>query len=387
MGGADCVISQDQVTRYYLANHLLARKPEGQSVEEVVGAICGLHAQAPLTPYLSLWNRMRGFRAEMLDEALYQEKSLVKMWFMRGTLHVIPVKDLPVYHSALRGMWFGTNGRYLREVERPSYDERRKEVHPRILEALSNGPLRRRELRERVCSLSGESASLYKELFSPWGGVLKETCYLGLTVFAEPRDKESCFARLDRWLPQSGLKEADVKTAMESLFSRYLHCYGPASTQDFAYWSGLPASRIARVVEENPQRFAAVEVQGDRRTLWMLREDLGKVEKVNVEEKVSPRLLPRFDPYLLGHRVRTRLVDERDLKKIYRPAGDVAACVLVDGRVAGRWTWRKTKKELKVAVEPFRRFDASTLAGLEEATVDLGGFMGFARAKMLLTPS
>ena len=92
------------MNRLYLIKHHLLRKAKKNQLARVVDDVCGLHAQAPATPYLSLWSRVENFENTQLDKALYNDKTLVKTWCMRGTLHVIPSEDLPIYNKALRRM-------------------------------------------------------------------------------------------------------------------------------------------------------------------------------------------------------------------------------------------------------------------------------------------
>lgn len=325
----------EKLTEYYFLNHFLLQKERKRSVVEVAGALCGLHAQLALTPYFSLWNRVNDFRPEMLDEALYKEKSLVKTWCTRGTLHIIPSEDLPIYHNALKRMWFEHHGRFMQKPDWPSFEERKRLLHQKIVEALAEKPLRRKELSNKAWSLLDARSKPYERLFSAWGGILKETSYLGLTVYAEPCGKEACFSRLDQWLPQIKLDEIDEKEAREKLLLKYLHCYGPASAQDVAYWSGIPTSEVRKIIENTMGRLREIQVENCREKLWIPKEDFKRFTKTDLEKRVQLYLLPKFDPYLLGHKDKTRIIENSFLKRIYRPAGDIVASVLVNGRIAG----------------------------------------------------
>ena len=114
-------LSLETLTRLYLIKHHLFKKAKKTDIVTVIGDVCGLHAQAATTPYLSLWNRVEDFEDDLCcDEALYKAKSLVKTWVMRGTLHVIPSADLVIYNRALRRMWFEHHGRFMRAPDWPS---------------------------------------------------------------------------------------------------------------------------------------------------------------------------------------------------------------------------------------------------------------------------
>jgi hypothetical protein len=376
----------ERLTRFYLLRHCLLRKADRRDLVVVAGAVCGLHAQLPLTPYYSLWNRVKGFTTDQFDRALYREKSLVKTWFMRGTLHIIPSKDLPTYHHALKRMWFEHHGRYMNKPDWPPRELREKTIYPKIVEALAERPLRRKELNDRTRLLLGDAAQPYAKLFSAWGGILKETSYLGLTVYAEPQGKEARFARLNQWLPNVGLDSTDEAQARSELLLKYLQCYGPASPQDFACWSGLPASEATTIVKNNIEALQEVRVKETGKTLWLMSRDLRSLLKLDLEEEASPCLLPKYDPYLMGHKDRTRIIDPKHLQQVYRPVvGEVAATILVNGRITATWTPTKTKKTLMINARALAKIPKEAIAELEPAAEDLGRFMNVEHTEIRFT--
>lgn len=377
-------VSLERLTRYYLQKQFLLLGSRGRNIEEVVGSICGLHAQAPLTPYVSLWNRVEGFTRETLDDALYKRRSLVKTWCMRGTLHVIRSKDLPIYHNALERMWFEHHGRYMRPPDWPSKEERQRLFYPRILKALAEKSLRRKELNAKVLSTFAEAPKSYQRLFSGWGGILKETGFLGLTVHAKPCGNEACFTRLNRWLPNIDLDRISEDEARAALLLMYLRGYGPASAQDFTYWSGLMAGETRRACEANESRLRAVRVEGSDKKLWMLKEDFKALAGLDLQERVSPCLLPKFDPFLLGHKDRSRFVNDAFLKHVYRKAGDIVAVLLVNGRIAGSWTSKKTKRKLAAHINTFEKLEIETQIELKRVVKSFGEFMGLEEGELVL---
>ncbi len=369
-------VSLERLTRFYLLNHFLLHKAENRDLVEVAGGVCGLHSQLPLTPYYSLWNRVKEFKPEMLDEALYREKSLVKTWFMRGTLHIIPSTDMAAYHHALKRMWFEHHGRYMNKPDWPARKQRERLIYPKIVEALAEGPLRRKELNDRTRLLMEDAAKPYARLFSAWGSILKETSYLGLTVYAEPCGKEACFVRLAQWLPSLSLGETNETQAREQLLLKYLRCYGPASAQDFACWSGIPTSEATNTIKACVAVLQQVKTEETGKALWMLRKGLKSFLKLDLEEEAPPCLLPKYDSYLLGHKDRTRIIKTQHLQQVYRPVvGEVAATLLINGHITATWTTKKTKKTLAINIRPLEKMPTDTIAKLEPITKGLGQFL------------
>jgi len=381
------IVSLEKMTRFYLQNHGLAERASKTDIIGVVGKICGLHAQLPMTPHHSLWNRIEEFKAEMLDQLMYRDKSLVKTWFMRGTLHIIPTLELPVYHNSLRRMWFEHQGKYMNDPRWPPAEEREKELYPMIKEVLAEKPLLRKELSERVRLLLANRIRPYEELFSAWGGILKETSYLGLTVHAEPSGREACFARLDKWLPSIDLNEVDEQTAKQQLLKKYLHGYGPASAQDFACWSGMLTSEAKEIIGET-DGLKKFRVEGARAELSMLEEDFPALERADLGAEVPPRLLPKYDPYLMGHKNRSRIIREDMLQKVYRPiVGEVAATVLVNGRIVGTWTSKRSRRALRIFVRPLEKITEETLSSLKPVANEFAQFVGAEEAQIVSEPS
>ncbi len=366
------------MNRLYLIKHHLLRKAKKNQLARVVDDVCGLHAQAPTTPYLSLWSRVENFENTQLDKALYNDKTLVKTWCMRGTLHVIPSEDLPIYNKALRKMWLEQHEPSNHAPGWPSMDDRKRLIYPKILEALSQKPLTRNELSAEVHQLLKDDSKPYESFFSAWGGILKETAYQGLTVHAQPCGRESCFARLDKWLPHINLDEIDEDQAKERLLIKYLHGYGPASLQDFSTWSGLNITDFKKAIEGVRPQLEEVEIEGVKGRFLMLREDFKALDSISVNEKAPACLLPKFDSILLGHKVRTRIIEDEHRKYVFKPkVGDIAATVLVDGKVVGTWRQEKTRRVLAITVTPFEKIRKDDLKEVEEKARELSQFMGF----------
>jgi DNA glycosylase AlkZ-like len=376
MGSAEKV-SMDKVRRLYLSKHHLLKKASKKDLDKVVSDICGLHAQAARSPYLALWSRVEGFEDQLLDNALFEAKSLVKTWVMRGTLHVIPSTELPVYNRSLRRMWFEHHGRYMRAPEWPPLEQRRNQIYPKILQALTTKPLKRKDLNDKVRSLLKDSSLPYERLFSGWGGILKETAYEGLTVHAEPCERESCIAKLSQWLPSIELSSIGEEEAQKRLLIKYLRGYGPATQQDFSLWSGLMAGDAKRAIENASSTIEQIEVEDMKGQFWILKEDIKTLDSIDPTERAPARLLPKFDSILLGHKDRARIIKDQHKKLVFKPkVGDIAATVLIDGQIAGTWKHTKKGRALVVWIKPFGKIAQDDMAEVKQQARELSQYMG-----------
>src|SRR5262245_25721790 len=77
-----------------MRRHRLVDRAPAVDALRVVAELCGLHAQVMSPAELSLWARVEGLPREAVQEALWTTRSLVKLWAMRGTLHLLPAAEL-----------------------------------------------------------------------------------------------------------------------------------------------------------------------------------------------------------------------------------------------------------------------------------------------------
>jgi Winged helix DNA-binding domain len=100
-------LTWDQVRRWRVARQRLDRRVPRRRLLEVVRDVCGVHAQVQSSAELQVWARVNGVTADDVRSALWKERTLVRSWAMRGTLHLFTAEDWPVYAAAL-----GTHDRW-----------------------------------------------------------------------------------------------------------------------------------------------------------------------------------------------------------------------------------------------------------------------------------
>lgn len=373
-------ITQAHLNRLTLAKHgLLSRSPDGSVAW--AGRLCGLHAQLATTPALSLLARLRDFRRERVEELL-RRKRLVKRWLMRGTLHVIPTKDLSLYHQAFRGAWRSSLGRFLDRQGLPPREVRFGKIYPAVLEVLRAGPLPRQDLEARIRELLppdlGEQVG-----FTGWGGSLKEMAYEGLLVHTPSAGAEVPLASVEQWLPDVDLGSVVEDGALRELAARYFAAYGPATGQDLVAWSGIPAAALRPALQALKGELVKVSVVGQKGQLWTPRKDMTLLRRM-VDAEAPPRFLPRYDVIILAYRDRSRLLESIFLRRVVSPTGQMEAIFMVDGRVAGTWGTARRAKDLIVTLRPFRPLAPAVVPQLRDEAGTLTDFYGAQGTKLLI---
>ena len=333
-----------------------------EGLETVASEICGVQAQVMSSAELALWSRVEGASSQVVQEALWERRSLVKTWAMRGALHLLAASDWPVFAGA---------GRTRDHFRKPSWLRGFQITAPRlerllgdVTAALGDEPLTKAELAETVGGAMG------KRLLSGWGDHLKLVAYQGALCFGPNRGRNVTFVRPAAWLGEQ--PALDPEEALAELARRYLHAYGPATHEDFAAWWHMAAGKARRL-------FASLdlaEVAVDGETRWALPEDVDAIAECGLDGRV--RLLGGFDALTIGWRPREGFIPDGFLPRVSRTSGWISPIVLARGRAAGMWEPKRRAKRVEVRIEPFLRVnrrkveaEARRLADFYGAPVDV----------------
>jgi hypothetical protein len=351
----------DQVRLLRMRSQLLTGDRPGE-VHEVVRAMGGIQAQDTPASRLAVRPRGAGLDARAVREACNRERSLVRTWAMRGTLHMVTAEDVG-WLVGLLGPGFAAANRR-RRLQLGLDEDLCARALGAIREVLADGPLPRGEL---VARLAGEGVVVDPRSQAP-AHLVGYAAAHGVVCRGPDLDgDEPTYVLLDDWV---GTRPAlDPEAALAELTRRYLGAHGPAAPQDLAAWSGLAAGRARRGFELVAGELVEVEAAGVR--AWTLRG--ARVPRPARAPCV--RLLYRFDEYLLGWRGRDLVLSPAFAGRIQAGGGWIHPAVVVDGRVVGTWRLAATAGRVAVAVEPFEPLDGAR-PGLEAEAADLGRFLG-----------
>ena len=367
-------LSWSQVHAFRLRRHHLSRRASKKDLPTVVGDIGGVQAQVMSAAELQIAVRANCTVGDVRT-ALWTDRTLVKTWLMRGTLHLARSTDLPVYTAAMSTRWVSQmRPSWLKHIEITELDFWK--VVDEVGAALDGKPMTREELIAVVGK--GKPDRVRELLGSGWGGMLKPAARKGRLCFGPSRGQSVTFVRPQEWL--SSWRELNPDTALAEVARGYLRAYGPATKSDFARWWGAwPGVGNAAWTAIQPE-LAKVSVEGAG--LDILATDLDAIKRAKIETSVV--LLPLFDPYILGHASRDNIVERAFVSRVSRTAGWISAVVLVNGTVAGTWTHTIANNKLVVTVEPFRRFTAAITAQIKERAAELARAAGAAKTELKL---
>ena len=264
-----------------------------------------------------------------------EERSLLRTWVMRKTIHLIPTDDagwwLPLYEPDTE-RW---SRRRLHQLGMPvAKQDKALDVIARAL--ADEGPLTRSEARERA-----EAAGV--KLNQQTGMHIALTAVLsGIACLGPDRGKATCLVRREDWIGKP--PPFDRERALAELARRYIRAFAPATDRDFAYWAGLPLRDVRAGLESISNEIEEVTVEGE--TMLAPRGARGRLPATG-----QVRMLGNFDTYLLGWKDRGfSVADEHAIHVKEGGGGWIRPVILEDGIVVGGWRSSRKGGRLEITL-------------------------------------
>ncbi|WP_285747164.1 winged helix DNA-binding domain-containing protein [Lentzea sp. NBRC 105346] len=310
------------MNRTLLARQLLLARQDVPVVDAITHLV-GLQAQTTTPPYLALWSRLQSFSVDDLS-SLIEDRTLVRMTLMRGTLHLVAAPDCAALRPVLQPMLAkGLQNAYGPQLKSVDLDELVAEADS----LLAEGPLTVADLGSRLLERWPDSTaralSFGAQLLSPMVRVPPSGVW---GQSAMPSN-----GSLRQW---SGLELPDTAPA-GPMIERYLRAFGPASAADIAAWSKLTGLRP----HINQLDLVKYQDPNGRELL-----DVPDGELTDEDAPAPVRYLPVYDNLLLSHADRTRVMSDEHRKRWGATKNGVfPQTFLVDGFVRGTWEIEETK--------------------------------------------
>ena len=359
-----------QALTWRMRHHYLIDRAAPSEMLQVTARIGGLHAQVMSSAELTLHARVEGLDREAVARALWEERSLVKLWAMRGTLHLLPAAELDTWLGALATYDHYLKPAWLRAFE--ISEEQLERLVDVIGEALDGRPLTREELGAAVARIAGEP-ELADKVQGSWGPYLKPASFRGRLCFGPNDGQKVTFTRPDSWLGRE-LAPPQPADALREVTRRHLGAFGPAGRADLARWWSVQPARAGRMLDALGEELAEVDVEGTPG--WMLREHAEEAAAEEPPERLV-RLLPGFDMWVIGAaRDAAALLDPAEKKRVYRNQGWISPVLLVNGRMDGVWKHERKARRLTVTIEPFGKLPKWARTGAEAEAERLAAFLG-----------
>ena len=297
--------------------------PRFDHPEDVVGWMLAMQAQDYLGALWAIGLRMREATEAAVERAV-AERRIVRTWPMRGTLHFVAAGDV----------------RWLLDLLAPRSIARDRLRLPRQHGLDDAAIAHARRFTERL--LAKEGALTREALYARWEAagigtaqqrginLIGRLAQEGVLSHGMRQDRHQTYVLLDDWVTAAHPVPRDE--ALARLALRYLRSRGPATAQDLAWWSGLTVKDAQAAIASVAGELHAEVVDGT--TYWLLRDDDGGAAARSLH------LLPPFDEFLVAYADRGAALPPALNRDIVGINGLFSPCIVVDGRVVGRW-WRR----------------------------------------------
>jgi hypothetical protein len=368
----------DQERRARLAlRHHLAPEARATGPVQVARDLVGLHGTDPASVFLAAWARLRWPQVEAIQQAMYEERTLLRVLGMRRTMFVLPVELVPVVQAACTGAIAEQQRRqlvqllgqagiaddpagWLREVEQETM--RALAVRGEALAAELSQDVPR--LREQLHLAAGKP---YEAKVNVSTRVLFLMAADGLIVRGRPRgswtSSQFRWAVMEKWLP-GGVPELPTQAAQVELVRGWLAAFGPGTVADLRWWTGLTAGEVRRALAA----VGPVEVELDGSTGLVLPDDLEPVPAPGP----WAALLPALDPTAMGWSGRAWYLGEHG-PALFDRSGNVGPTVWWQGRIVGGWAQRK---DGEIALRLLEDVGADAVAAIQAQADRLRGWFG-----------
>jgi hypothetical protein len=327
------------------------------SPAEVVGCLGAVQAQDYLGALWAVGLRMRDATQQAVERAV-ADRTIVRTWPMRGTLHFVRSADVRWMLAFLAPRAVAASaGRYRQlELDASTFARARRALG----RALRGGNRLTRDAAYAALQEAGVSTVGQRGIH-----ILGRLAQEGLLCFGPRHGRQQTFVLLEEWLA-TGSGNPSREEALARLARRYFSSHGPAADDDFAWWAGLPLTEAKAARESVLDRLCRERV-GDR-VLWSW-EGARRPQR----RALQALLLPPFDEFLVAYRDRSAAVGDRSARSV---ASLLSPTIVIGGRVVGTWGRSVGDGAVDIRAVPFAALRPAEVRALRSAAGRYGAFLG-----------
>lgn len=348
-----------ELAQYRLYNQQITQD-QFKTVGELVAWMGAMQAQDYAAGKWAIGARMNGITDADVEKAI-EHKEIIRSWPMRGTLHFVSPDDI-------RWMQALTTPYMLRGVAKRWQNlgldentvERAKEV---FAKALKGGKVLTRKEMLEVLEKAGISTASQRGYHILW-----YASQTALLCFGPVKDKEQTFVLLDEWVPEK--RTLTREESLGEFTKRYFTSHGPATLQDFMWWTGLPARDLTIGIDITKSALHTEAIEGKTYYMGKQMPDVKDISK-------TAFLLPPFEEYLLGYKDRSAVLDKEHAQKIVPGLnGMFKPIIVIGGGVEGIWQRTIKKDSVSITLHPFEKFTPTQHKALAAAATRYSKFLG-----------
>ncbi|MET9957965.1 winged helix DNA-binding domain-containing protein [Streptomyces sp. NPDC006326] len=320
--------------------HCLAPSAHADAVPEVADAVVALHATDAATVFLSARARLAEGGPAVIEKALYEDVSLVRLLSMRNTLFAVSTALAPyVYASTARGIALKERRTLLKHLQEDGQGldaDWLAQAEAAALDALdTRGPSTGSQLSAAVPALRRKITVGRGKKYEAETGVATRVIRLLAADGRIRRDRPrgSWTSSQYRWVHTAPWPDVPAAEARAEIARRWLRSYGPATEADLAWWTGWNLTDVRKAL-------AAVgpdQVRLEDGTLALVSP--GDTGSESAPEPWAA-FLPGLDPSSMGWADRSFHLDAAHRSILFDYAGNIGPTVWWNGEIVGGWAQR-----------------------------------------------
>jgi hypothetical protein len=313
------------IVRHRLHNQLLSQTKLSQP-SEVVAWLGAVQSQDYAGAKWAIAQRTNGLTDSLIDKA-FDEGRILRTHLMRPTWHFVTPEDIRWMLELTASRVHAGNGFMYRQLELDRTIIRKSYT---ALEAALQG---NKNLTRTQLALEFEKAGIIAQ-GQRLSYFMMSAELDGVICSGPRRGKQFTYALLEERAP--GVKTLSRDEALAELARRYFSTRGPATLQDFTWWSGLTMADATNAIEMLKFQFGS---EGIGKKLYWYDSSVSPAK----EKSPTAHLLPNYDEYFIGLKDRSaigKIIEQLNLDP-NNPAF-IAHIIIIDGQIVGGW--RRTLK-------------------------------------------
>jgi Winged helix DNA-binding domain len=323
-----------EIAQQRLHNQLITRQT-CEKASDVVSWLCAVQAQDYAAAKWALGLRMQNSTDTFIEQA-FNEGTILRTHILRPTWHFVLPADIRWMLALTAPRVISATAYYYRTLGLD--DTVFSHSNAVLAKALQGGKqLTRTELVSEL-----KHSSISTDNLQRVGQIIMRAELDGIICSGARRGKQFTYALLDERAPQA--RTLDREESLAELAMRYFTSHGPASLQDFVWWSGLIVADAKAGLEMVASQLMQEVI--DSQAYW--RSDSMPPAK---DLSLNVYLLPNFDEYIVGYTDRSAIFDASHTQNL-DSRGNVLFqhTIVLHGRIVG--TWKRTLKKDEIIFTP-----------------------------------
>lgn len=352
------------LTQQRLINQHLA-SPVYHDPAEIVYHMGAIQAQDFAGAKWAIAQRLQGATDAVIEKA-FTDGDIIRTHVMRPTWHFVHPKDirwmLELTAPRIQAL-AGFRHRQLK-LDAPIFSKCEKTL-TKVLSG--NKQLSRDEI---AAALQQAGIATDEQRFVH---IMMQMELIGLVCSGGRQGKQFSYTLLDDRVPS--VKPLDRQDALAVLAERYFISRGPATLQDYVWWSGLTVADAKAGLEMVKDKLISETL--DKATYWFAKRS--DVPKSKVPAAL---LLPNYDEYIISYKDRSAAINMAHINKA-DPRGTIFNhTVVINGRITATWKRSFTKNRVDIEVTPFSVLSKANHAAINAATKRYVKFLGLSDFKL-----